>query len=137
MTKTTEDRPERDASEVLDDLWRIADVKGHDFVYMGIDGKGTDGEGCSYVVRDEQAHPIAPGCIVGHWLHSHGVSLPNMGANEGYYTSHLHDVYDNLLPFKLSDKARRLLHSVQQQQDDRETWGDAIRIAAEHHGLIY
>lgn len=137
-TTTTEQRPFREAVQVLDDLWKIADVKGHSFVYDGIvpSSQGGESPGCSYVERDELDNPTAPGCIVGHWLFSHGVTLRVLGDNEGYYTGYLHNVYDRDLPFRLTSEARDMLYRVQQLQDNKTPWGDAIRQVAEAMDLI-
>lgn len=123
MENTTVTQTTRTVSEVLDQLWQIADDFGHDFVYRR-DAK----KGCSYV---DYGYPDVqlPGCIVGQWAHRFGgVSLITLSTNEGYFNSLRAEAFG----LDIEGEAITLLNEVQFRQDNGRPWGEAIRSAVEH-----
>lgn len=115
--KTTED--------ILNELWKIADEKGHGYVYHRPPG------GCSYVNDNSSG----PGCFIGHWLHGHGVGLATLESNEGSIADKWYETYQHLVDFTLTQQAVMVLTEVQGFQDDGCPWGEAIQAACVVHDV--
>ena len=126
---------EKDSIDVLSELWAIADEVGHDYVY--------EEESCSYVAHREDVNEdgecvtalTGPGCIVGHWLHGHGVSLGDLSENEGAFLA-VWPQYKALVNFDLTQTAVSFLREVQRRQDRGVSWGRSIQEAAATLDLI-
>lgn len=69
----------------------------------------------------------APGCIVGHVLHRLGMTPNELKALDriGVIT----DIPDDLLPARLTPRARGVLRIAQRRQDDGCSWGNAAAAA--------
>lgn len=121
------------ANDVLHELWAIADEVGHNHKYH------RPPTGCSYVKEeysDDTGFPVAtgPGCFIGHWLYSHGLTLATLESNEGSIGEKWDD-FRPLLDFSITDQALQLLEEVQSLQDTGHRWGPALQVAIANLGI--
>src|SRR5258706_4222128 len=108
---------------------RAVQEKGRDYVYSS----STGGLSCYYVHVKGMA-PV-PGCIVGHILHSAGVSLKCLGDNEGSVSNLLCALKSEGV-LQVDGQAKRFLVIVQSLQDNKIPWGPALDAATcAHHAL--
>jgi hypothetical protein len=115
--------------EIYNTARRLVHQKGEGFKYSAPGGTTTPNgtpSSCWYVhgLNDE----LEPGCIVGHIMHRHGVSLVDLKTLEGGVGNLLHRLKD-LDILKVDAQGERFLRIVQAIQDDGDTWQKAVRIA--------
>ena len=90
----------------------------------------TAGMKCLYV--HVTAESIAPGCVMGRWLHVyHGVPLHRLAQFDG--NEPITNVLDQL-GIAVTPRAAKFLRGMQSLQDIGVTWGAAYRSACESAG---
>lgn len=129
---------------VLAALEAAVEEKGADYVYpRELDEYGDLTEdSCLYVKNG------APSCLVGHALHSLGVPLEALSANEGAGAAALLDYLeiDGFVTFEKGEadeegyrglsKVQSLVFYAQAKQDTGTPWGESLNVAREQIGLV-
>jgi hypothetical protein len=98
---------------------KAVSVKGGDYIY---DEDAEDGE-CSYIIDGR------PSCIVGHILVDLGYSPEQIHEFEGHSAVSAIDALEenSSLPIEFSIDAKSYLERVQDRQDMKVPWGEAIQ----------
>jgi hypothetical protein len=120
------------AVDVLETL-RTVVAERPDYVYAAPADQDDTRASCFYV--HGAGEDAQPGCLVGHVLYRHGVSLDDLAAHEG---AGAHDVTTALVDLMGEPDAVRetlgALLEAQGQQDDGATWGEALAEATRADG---
>jgi len=103
--------------------------KGEDFVYASPHPQ-VDGLACFYA-HEMSDGSIVPGCIVGHILPKLGVPLSNDWDQIGSTSSLIRELEGDGVIGTTESKARVFLGFIQENQDNRETWGKSFELALE------
>lgn len=111
-----------DGPKALELLWFAVAERGADYVYEQPEGSAV----CSYVSEDKSE----PGCGVGLALHKDGVPIDVLVEADVPGDISI-AARETLRPcgVDLSENAVRIFGAFQREQDDRNTWGLALREA--------
>lgn len=103
----------------------MANAGGVDHVYTQYWGIRS-GAGCRYVHLDEEGKLIS-GCIIGHWAHDRGVSLPQLHLHEGASAGQLlaYVGLDGRTAVQLTP-VQRIATQVQRYQDRGLGWLESV-----------
>lgn len=97
---------------------------GPEFCYTAPKGIGV----CQYVNEGK------PDCVVGRILHRHGVPLTTLSLWEGATASEMGQRTNRRgLPPLMTEEAAQLLEDLQDRQDARRPWGEAMEHALTAH----
>jgi len=105
-----------DLSKVVADVEELVKDR-PDFVYREPLGEGS----CVY------QHEGMPSCLWGHWMVMNNIPLPeDYTTNTSTIDDRIVETYLEKHGIQMTNDAVRFMGSVQQSQDDKIPWGDAV-----------